>query len=274
MLLNIFLNTPPSPPSTNPLLDAGWVGVGVTILIGIATIVTTIVITVWAVRKQRNKKEIMYQVISDAPLVSINEVVRDKVEIRLEGKVVNNARLLVLKVWNSGNMAIKRDDYDEPITFEFLKRNIISSEVIQTQPKNLIEPKQIKTFLNLQPHSVEMTKFLLNSNESIILTILTSDTIDKIHVRGRIIDGKIEEFDLEKERRTFYLFRPIVILFIGYFAMVLMLELLNYFLTQKLDNTFIFLGSIAAIIIAAIVGIGFALWERKPIGEIKFKLWK
>ncbi len=37
MLVNIFLYALPSLPSTHPLQDAGWVGVGVAILVSIAT---------------------------------------------------------------------------------------------------------------------------------------------------------------------------------------------------------------------------------------------
>src|SRR5689334_12225079 len=139
MLLNLFMYAPQLPTSTNPLQDAGWVGIGVTFIIGVATIVTTIVITIWAVRKQRATREIMYQVVSDAPVVSIDKTVKDEVEVRIKGKVVNNARLLVLKVWNAGDIAIKQNDYYEPITVEFPERDILSSEVFETQPKNLLD---------------------------------------------------------------------------------------------------------------------------------------
>src|SRR5689334_4396632 len=119
MLQSIYLLASLLDKPTNPLPDVGWVGIVVAIIIGIATIVSTVVITIWAVRKQRGKKTIMYQVVSDAPVISMDKSVQDKFEVRLNGIVVHNARLLVLKLWNSGDIAIKQDDYDEPITVEF-----------------------------------------------------------------------------------------------------------------------------------------------------------
>ncbi len=71
MFLSILWLTSTPPPSSNPWQDAG-LGVVVAILVGIATIVTTVAITIWAVRKQRNQKQITYQVISDASFCKKN----------------------------------------------------------------------------------------------------------------------------------------------------------------------------------------------------------
>jgi hypothetical protein len=41
------------------------------------------------------------------------------VEILFYGKLNKDMGLLVLKIWNSGNIAVKPEDYFEAIKFEF-----------------------------------------------------------------------------------------------------------------------------------------------------------
>ena len=135
MLLNILVNTPPY----DPLRDTVWqfIGVVVAILIGIAAII----IAFKSYRQQRHRKEITYQVVSDAPIASVNKAVENRVEIRLDGNPVKDARLLVLKVWNSGNVAIKSEDYFEPIMFEVEGGKVVGSDVLETEPSDLINQK-------------------------------------------------------------------------------------------------------------------------------------
>lgn len=272
MLLNILSYAPTSPLTTNPLQDAGWIGVGVAIIIGIATVVTTVVITIWAVRKQRNKKEIMYQVVSDAPVISIDKAVQDKVEVRLSGIVVHNARLLVLKLWNSGDVAVKRDDYDEPITVEFPERGIVSSEVFETQPKNLIDPKLIKTFLKSQHKSMEISKFLLNPKESITLAILTDGEQDKINIRGRIIDGDIVEFIPEDLSKIISMYSTILFALTVTTILIGILVISNLINKAPIDISFI-IAYLVFFIIAFITSITFDIKNAHTIKGLKFK-WK
>src|SRR5712691_11163771 len=79
------------------------------IVIAIVTLIAAIIgslVSFGFSRKQHNRKEITYQVISDAPIVSINKALEDRVEIRLDSSPIKDARLLVLKVRNSGNVAV------------------------------------------------------------------------------------------------------------------------------------------------------------------------
>src|SRR5437660_3881886 len=102
-----------------------------TILAIAATLLVGIIgatVAYWIYRRQRSKKEITYQVISDAPIANINKEVKDRVKILFDGNPVEDMNLLVLKVWNPGKVAVKRDDFDEPITFEFGERKVVASD--------------------------------------------------------------------------------------------------------------------------------------------------
>src|SRR5437588_11012013 len=110
MLLFLLNNQPP----TDLLHDPFWqfiINVAVAVLVGIVTAI----VAIWVFRKQRSKKEISYQIISDAPIASVNKGLESRVTIHLDGKPVKDARQVVLKIRNSGSAAVKRDDYDEPI---------------------------------------------------------------------------------------------------------------------------------------------------------------
>ncbi len=78
----------------------------------------------WIYSRQRSKKEISYQIISNAPIASVNKHLENRVTIQVDGKPVKNARQVVLKIENMGNVAVKRDDCDEPIKFVFDKSDI------------------------------------------------------------------------------------------------------------------------------------------------------
>ena len=73
MLLNTLLNTPPP---YDPLRDPIWqfIGVAVAILFGIIAI-AGLIIAIKSYQQQQRKKEITYQIVSDAPIVSITDLV-------------------------------------------------------------------------------------------------------------------------------------------------------------------------------------------------------
>src|SRR2546421_11868735 len=85
------------------------------------------------IRKQRSKKEISYQIISDAPIASISKGFEKRVTIQLDGKPVKDVRQVVIKIRNSGNAAVKRDDYDKQLKFIFEGSEIIGGDVLSTE---------------------------------------------------------------------------------------------------------------------------------------------
>src|SRR6266567_26044 len=91
------------------LRDPLWqfvIYVVVTLIVGIAGVITSILIF----RKQHNRKEISYEILSDALIASLKNDFKGRIKISLDDTQVSNAGLLVLKVWNSGNVAVKPED--------------------------------------------------------------------------------------------------------------------------------------------------------------------
>jgi amino acid transporter len=187
----VMVSTTPTDFFNNPVWQffSGVGGIG-----AIISIPVIIIIAITAYRQQLRHREISYQLISNAPIVSINKAVESQVEITLDGNPVKNARLLVIKIWNSGNVGIKTEDYLEPISFEFETGKAISGYILETEPKALIDPKLEKTFLTVEPNSIELSKFPLNPKDSITFTTLLTE-YGTITQKGRIYEGKLKEFE-------------------------------------------------------------------------------
>lgn len=84
------------------------------VVIAIVTFLAGIIgaiITYWIYRKQRSRKELSYQVVYMAPIALVRTDFKDRIEIKFDGKPVRNMNLLILKIWNSGNVAIKSEEH-------------------------------------------------------------------------------------------------------------------------------------------------------------------
>ena len=115
--------------------------------------------------------------------------------------------LVLLKFINSGNIPIKNDEYERPITLNFgEKAKIITAEVYETYPENLKDSVKIEELRDeLKPfivgqnqkndhislnNTITLQPVLINSGESITLKILGTQIADDIIVNSRIEDLK------------------------------------------------------------------------------------
>ncbi len=152
----------------------------------------------WIYRKQQVKKEITYQRISEAPIVTVNKDVASRVDVLLDGKPTKGVRLLVFEVKNVGSSAVKGEDYFEPVTFHF-DGEVVGGEVLKTQPKEFLEPSQLASFLTFKERALQLSTCPLNPGDAITFSVFIEGE-GKADVRGRINTGTITEFDPVKER--------------------------------------------------------------------------
>ena len=193
MLLYLLAGQPPTDFWHDPFVQF-IINVVVALIVGIGTVL----VAIWVFRQQRTHKKIAYQVISNAPIVNVNKGLENRVSVRLDDHPVKAARQVVLKVSNSGNVAVKRDDYDEPLKFVFTGSKVIGSNILSTEPENLIDSIDNRTFVNIGVDSAQLHEFLLNPKQSITLTVLLDGAYNQLDVRGRIVDGSIVEY-VERE---------------------------------------------------------------------------
>ncbi len=111
--------------------------------------------------------EIQAVVLATTSLVEINEEFLKDIKIEFKGQLVNNLSLLQVKLENLGNQPVRRDDYDQPISFIFPKEaTVIESTILESLPEN------IKIPLNIQKNVVTLEPTLLNPADKIILRFL------------------------------------------------------------------------------------------------------
>jgi hypothetical protein len=201
-----------SPPDfwNNPSVIS-WIGTAV----GILTVAVGIFGVIYPLRKQRNRKEITCQVRADSPVVSVDEEVKDRIKIEFDGQKVEEMSVVILKIWNSGDVSIKPDDYIDPITFNFRERNVLDVSITSMEPGSLIKPEDLQNFLahnkslpQKEKRTITLPKFHVNSKkrtglqDSLTLRVLLSGAQGSIHVDGRIDDGRIIESNLDNRSVT------------------------------------------------------------------------
>jgi len=108
-------------------------------------------------------------------------------QVLFDNKIVSDARLIILRIWNSGNVAITKEEYSRPIKFFFGdKTEVLDAEIVETVPKN------INASLTKNLTTVTLEPVLLNPKEVIILKVLLTRYKGKLSVDARIVGTKQE----------------------------------------------------------------------------------
>jgi hypothetical protein len=130
--------------------------------------------------KQRQKKALSYEVLSATPLLSVGGEIKGRVKILFDDEPVEDVGLFIVKIRNSGSVPIIKTDYEHRIKLNFGENiKILSSEIIETKPKNL--PAKI----HLQEKKVVCDSILLNADDSLTVKVLVSGSGD-LSIDGRI----------------------------------------------------------------------------------------
>lgn len=133
----------------------------------------------------RNRKSLSYEVISNTPLLSSNELIRERLQILYDDVPVKNVHLLVLKIINDGKQPITGSDFIKPLSFKLPEQsNILSFETLSLKPENL------DVELNFSENNLYLKTDLLNSYDSITLKIIASSYDFELTADARIVGVK------------------------------------------------------------------------------------
>lgn len=187
------------------LRDPVWQFIGAICSIGalVFTIVTSL--------KNKNRKAIAYSIVSDEVLSNINDIPGKKFEIRYDNIVVGNVRQVVVKVWNSGNVAITPNDFYECITVEFSKNVEILEAII-------LSHTNFQPIYNLS--SLRIPEMLLNQGDSMKIKIFLTGLDKKIEVKGKIIGIK-QIVEIKQTKQTLMYTFPMICVVLGIVILVL-----------------------------------------------------
>ena len=163
------------------LRDPVWQGIGA--VIGVAGIVSTIILGVVLYRLQRRRKELGYRVLSQTRVVSVEAELAERVQVLYEGRLVSDVHLVVVEIVNWGNQPIVAQDYEHPLGFHTGETSrILTAELTESEPDGLPASPTISQ----TRHTVTVDPLLLNPGDTFKVRILVSDFGGTVEVATRI----------------------------------------------------------------------------------------
>lgn len=130
---------------------------------------------------QRQRKDVTYELLSNTQLLTLREKGLGQLQLTYNGIPVDNPRLAVIRLTNSGNIPIGTADYERPISFTFGEGStVLSSAITATSPDNLTASVETKDNL------VVLQPALLNPRDSLTLKLLVSGEECDLRADGRI----------------------------------------------------------------------------------------
>jgi len=182
--------------------DPAWQFVGAVVAV-LALLLSFVVAAV-----QRRRKKIAYQILTATPLFTVQEEVKGRIQIRLDGETVEDPSLIVIRVTSRGNLPIRPMDFERPLSFTFGDGSrVIGAEVTRQRPHNL------NASVTFTDERLTVTPLLLNGGDWFEVKCLAS------HVVRVEDDARIEGVSQIKRELT----EPLFPLFAGLIGLILLL---------------------------------------------------
>ncbi len=169
----------------------GVIGVIATVVFGLFGVIGVILAFFQLIQ---TNKQFSFEFISVTPILKIAKGYQDQIEIRFKQQVVKNVHLAVIRFSNSGKASIKPNDFDRPLKISVKNGQIISAEVVETEPDNLGELIETKDAV-----SVVFKKTLFNSKDEFVVNLLIGEFSGE--TKDIEIDARIEGIKSLKESR-------------------------------------------------------------------------
>lgn len=166
--------------------DPIWQGIGV------MTAVILGLISILAARRQY--KDVYCKIESAIPLTTSPEHVPERLQILHEGEIIKEAKLVLIKLRNIGNVPITSSDYESPIKISVDSNDenarILDASVTKASPTELMEVASVA----FDSKSVQLSPLLLNPGDTITLKLITAVVPIDVHdfgYKGMSISGRI-----------------------------------------------------------------------------------
>jgi len=148
--------------------------------------------------RQRRSKSISYEILSCTPLLSVKEEIKNGLQILFNDRPVRQVHLVLVRIFNSGNMPIPSKDYEQPISLGFGEQSrILTAEITEKNPGDL------PALIDHEEGRVKLEPTLLNQGDAITLKMLVNE-YDNITVEGRIVGVKKIERSTRTPKRLIY----------------------------------------------------------------------
>jgi hypothetical protein len=142
----------------NLLRDPIWQFIGVIIAL------SALILSFWLYKKQTTKKELLWDITKYTSLSSFNISEKVKSTIMFEKTRLEDVSLIYLKLWNSGTVDIRTEDYVSPLKFNFgNEAQILEAKILSSEPINIENFASVSSSKN----SITLQPLLLNSKDSL-----------------------------------------------------------------------------------------------------------
>lgn len=176
---------------TGLLSDPGWVGVLVTVVLGLLAIIVTVAVF----KREQQRKELSYAVLGHQVLVGPDFDPGDRLQILYDGEPVRVIEALVVKLANTGNVPIRPDDYEEGLAIVFgAGTRVLAARLWHSHPYDI-------PALPLLPEAANRIQFeplLLNPYDWFSITVVLGDFGGGPEVSARI--AGVREIKMVEER--------------------------------------------------------------------------
>ena len=198
MIVPGFLGTQTKMQLPKFLTDAGWVQVILAVI--------AIVLTIYYARRELQRKEISYLVLSCKPLFRDLSVGQKKIQLLVDSKPAKNVYLVPFWVKNTGNQPIEPADFFVPL-------NVVVPSDIEVLSREISEqrPSDLDIHFDEQETGLVLNKTLLNPGDAFSISLLVDNPNeidwgrDNFSLNGRIRGGAVVDvIEAEKwgDRRT------------------------------------------------------------------------
>jgi hypothetical protein len=167
--------------------DSAWNFIGV--IVSILSLIVAFL--VW--RKPWGKKSLKVEMLAKIPLLSIHEEIATRIQVKIDGKIVNNIYLLNFRIVNNGNQPIPSNDFERPISL-FLGEH---TNLIEASIQNVF-PNSIKPSIEKHGNHVILNPLLLNPNDFIVIKLILTKYAGDFTIDARITGIKEIEYDPKK----------------------------------------------------------------------------
>lgn len=117
---------------------------------------------------ESKEKELSYEILGRTELVGVH-LPSEEVSITYAGKRVSHLELISIKISNSGNIPIKREDFDRPLKIKFKEESEVF--VVRVGPSF---PDNLRPTIKTEPGLVQITPLLLNPGDNYTIEVITS----------------------------------------------------------------------------------------------------
>jgi hypothetical protein len=143
---------------------------------------------------QREYSALEVVLISDVPVVSVNDQYSDGLIIQYRGSPLSSLSVLDLRIRNNGTLPIRASDFEEPLALTFRGHLLASPQI------NSAQPEMLRPEIALDPPTVKLKPLLLNPGDWFILRVLLADRSiggAPFSVMGRIVGVRLIETGIQ-----------------------------------------------------------------------------